>query len=1124
MSKKAPARTGFPGKETRRDKPANLPIFAENPTLVQQRSSPARICLAYAMEKTTGPIGESASAFYGLAQHLARLGHTVTLLCVPASEGTQLSDSHLSQLRKWMFDNFLVRLEQLTESTEVARGGRDYAKSSALFYHYLRKHPFDIVYVAAEGGLAHFPLLAKRTGVFEPAPPIVVVAHEPTLWRLRASKRFVESKSEILTDFMERESVARCDHLVATCGTLLQWMRDAGWTFPKTTEIVAPIPPEEWRIDQERQTQDLQVPDLPFNEVVHVSHAVTGSDISLFCDAIDRLAQGKTDDLTITFLGPFETISGEHSGGLALRRSRDWPFRVKFHPVGRPDDMLDYLARRRCLAVLTPTEAQLPVFALACVDRGISFLLTQNSGLRELLGKSDAEDTLVQADSNHLAVRISTKLGAKRHSASTNTTDRNRHLGTWNATLRRFLKSPQKKEFKTKRPLVTIITAHYNRPTLLQQAMQSVISQDYPRIEYIVVDDGSTDPKAKLLLDQLESEFRRRKWRIIRKKNGYLGAARNAGIRAAQGSFILFLDDDNILFPSAVSTLVSAADRTQADICTTFSRLLYEKFAPRQNQDGYIDYFPTGGPTQLALLYNPYGDANAMFRRSVFDRIGLLNEERGLSTSDWEFFTRADLAGLKLIVVPEALYWYRSDQASMSRSAHWYKNHLPIIALFKNNHAVSMDLVRELSISQNKPLGEIENAYWNLVFRQSDKRFMEVAKLEPNSPAAMELLSKIAAETGRADTAISLLSHVQQKDFFKQVDQALRSKEQSARSGGNLANVFQQSSHLDLASLENFTALNNRGRGEPPSFYVDNPNKLYIEAVGQEASVAALAGGCPAGTLTVKSQIRLGDVAAQPLEFMMLITPALVDAHDAVINASTESTPGCSGWCRVSHFEEPRQIEVGLPAPSSDAMNLVIAVRNADSQKKQRNLGTFSDFQIKQGVGPDQIMRPRKGEPSHKRRARILDEGELRRARLLTNYSSTLPLLLIAPDGGGIFLRPHNKGPVAALLSDVFSPLARSVIADIEIAHESASPFEFAMLLTKPHIEPKWNDVSPTNAVAFSGWHRVDGAFRLQQLTLTITERVKERLSLTLAVRLPRGAAASPANAFWRRLMVTWDE
>ncbi|TIS11542.1 MAG: glycosyltransferase family 2 protein, partial [Mesorhizobium sp.] len=318
---------------------------------------------------------------------------------------------------------------------------------------------------------------------------------------------------------------------------------------------------------------------------------------------------------------------------------------------------------------------------------------------------------------------------------------------------------------RSRPPLVSIITAHYNRARLLPQAIASVRRQDYPNIELIVVDDGSTDPDAIRLLNDIEPEFEQRGWRIIWQKNGFLGKARNTGIRAAKGSFILFLDDDNALFPNAVSTFVAGMQKSGADICTTFAKWLNEPFVPPDTKSGYMLYFPVGGPPDIALITNPYGDANAMFRREVFDKVGYLNEERGFSASDWEFFLRADLAGLEIVTVPEPLYWYRSSPAGMNRNAEWLRNRRPIIDVFRKHKFAHTDMFVQLGISSNTADHEKDLNLWNLELRVKDERYLRLSAAPPNSADAVQLLAEIAAREGRADTAISLLAHAGRSDF-----------------------------------------------------------------------------------------------------------------------------------------------------------------------------------------------------------------------------------------------------------------------------------------------------------------------------------------------------------------------
>ncbi|TGV16825.1 glycosyltransferase family 2 protein, partial [Mesorhizobium sp. M4B.F.Ca.ET.143.01.1.1] len=109
----------------------------------------------------------------------------------------------------------------------------------------------------------------------------------------------------------------------------------------------------------------------------------------------------------------------------------------------------------------------------------------------------------------------------------------------------------------------------------------------------------------------LEPTFRQRGWKILRRPHKHLGATRNAGVRAARGALILFVDDDNALFPEAVDHFVRAMAASGADICTAFQLIFYEDFVPSDRTDGLIQYLPLGGPDALGLIHNVYGDANA---------------------------------------------------------------------------------------------------------------------------------------------------------------------------------------------------------------------------------------------------------------------------------------------------------------------------------------------------------------------------------------------------------------------------------------------------------------------------------------------------------------------------------
>jgi len=102
-------------------------------------------------------------------------------------------------------------------------------------------------------------------------------------------------------------------------------------------------------------------------------------------------------------------------------------------------------------------------------------------------------------------------------------------------------------------PKVSIITVVYNGQKHLQEAMESVFVQDYPNIEYIVVDGGSTDGTLEIIR---ENESRIDRW--ISEPDRGIYDAMNKGIGMASGEIIGFLNADDLLYPGVVSGVVEA--------------------------------------------------------------------------------------------------------------------------------------------------------------------------------------------------------------------------------------------------------------------------------------------------------------------------------------------------------------------------------------------------------------------------------------------------------------------------------------------------------------------------------------------------------------------------------------
>jgi len=166
---------------------------------------------------------------------------------------------------------------------------------------------------------------------------------------------------------------------------------------------------------------------------------------------------------------------------------------------------------------------------------------------------------------------------------------------------------------------VTIVIPTLDRKEFLEQAIESVEWQTYDDIECIVVDDGSTDGTREFL-DSLDYDYLRT---IYRDETG-LSSARNAGIDASEGEYVLFFDSDDILYPGAVETLVEALERQSDECAGVFGskKLVTDRGRVSERRAH------TGTMTEPTLdnARAIGGPSSVLFRHSAIDSIGGFDE------------------------------------------------------------------------------------------------------------------------------------------------------------------------------------------------------------------------------------------------------------------------------------------------------------------------------------------------------------------------------------------------------------------------------------------------------------------------------------------------------------------
>jgi len=129
--------------------------------------------------------------------------------------------------------------------------------------------------------------------------------------------------------------------------------------------------------------------------------------------------------------------------------------------------------------------------------------------------------------------------------------------------------------------LASVIVNNYNYARFLREAIDSALDQTYRNTEVIVVDDGSTDGSREIIASYGD--------RIIPvlKENGGQNSALNAGFSLSRGDVILFLDSDDVLFPTAVRTAIEAF--SQPDVVKVHWPWVEWDDSSRGNRQGLVE-------------------------------------------------------------------------------------------------------------------------------------------------------------------------------------------------------------------------------------------------------------------------------------------------------------------------------------------------------------------------------------------------------------------------------------------------------------------------------------------------------------------------------------------------------
>lgn len=202
---------------------------------------------------------------------------------------------------------------------------------------------------------------------------------------------------------------------------------------------------------------------------------------------------------------------------------------------------------------------------------------------------------------------------------------------------------------------VSVIIPAYNCAEWIERAVRSVLCQVGPKVEIIIVDDGSQDNTREIVAPWVSSG----EVRYLFQENRGLPGARNAGARVALGEYLAFLDADDEFAPGAIQRMWEAMEHSGASWCLVNFLRVTETGSEIQSTP-----VPKGDAFYEILKYN-FVRFGMFFRRAAFFAAGMYDEAIRMC-EDWDLNIRMCEQRRPFVYIPEPLYLYTKREGSIT--------------------------------------------------------------------------------------------------------------------------------------------------------------------------------------------------------------------------------------------------------------------------------------------------------------------------------------------------------------------------------------------------------------------------------------------------------------------------
>ena len=271
-------------------------------------------------------------------------------------------------------------------------------------------------------------------------------------------------------------------------------------------------------------------------------------------------------------------------------------------------------------------------------------------------------------------------------------------------------------EYKT----VSVIVPVYNTEKYLPSCIESICNQTYTNLQIVLVDDESPDKCPEICDKYAEADER---ITVIHQKNTGVSGARNAGLECALGEYITFVDSDDELYPNAVETLVSDAEKYSADIVWAPQK------KPDQSTDKSEKYTIYKETESLLLSLDGAHNTNAvwgkLFRTEFIENI-FFEEGRNIN-EDGFFMFQCYLRKPVLVRHNVQVYFYNTRVDSSSRQSFSEKYLSMLYFCERKKELIKEQCPQYLELANNMDV-RTHLQFLDVLCRTNDKKYKNLHK------------------------------------------------------------------------------------------------------------------------------------------------------------------------------------------------------------------------------------------------------------------------------------------------------------------------------------------------------------------------------------------------------------